>query len=381
MLGDGYIGSCIVLSIVHWTNKSKPGYLYLPTAGHPQGAATLAYSNIQQLQSQAQQFITLGLAPTTRSTYSAGWKRFTSFCAEFGLLSTPASEHTLLLFVTSLAVSNLSYGTIKVYLSAVRHIHVLSGFHTDLNNQFTPRLQLALVGIKRSQAAASPQRTRLPITLQIMQKAKHLLSQKSSYDNTMLWAACCLAFFGFLRVSEFTVPTQHDYDASTHLSLSDISVDNRNNPQLIKVHIKQSKTDPFRQGTDIYLGATDNSICPISGLIPYLSIRGAQPGPLFITKDHRYLTRLLFSQKLDTLLDHLQINTQQYNTHSFRIGAATTAAQALIPDAHIKMLGRWRSDAYQQYIRTPPRQLAHLSKRLVSAPISQGGSSHATSSH
>ena len=119
-------------------NKSKPGYLYLPTAGHPQGAATLAYSNIQQLQSQAQQFITLGLAPTTRSTYSAGWKRFTSFCAEFGLLSTPASEHTLLLFVTSLAVSNLSYGTIKVYLSAVRHIHVLSGFHTDLNNQFTP---------------------------------------------------------------------------------------------------------------------------------------------------------------------------------------------------------------------------------------------------
>ena len=108
-LVTGTSGSCIVLSIVHWMNKSKPGYLYLPTAGHPQGAATLAYSNIQQLQSQAQRFITLGLAPTTRSTYSAGWKRFTSFCAEFGLLSTPASEHTLLLFVTSLAVSNLSY--------------------------------------------------------------------------------------------------------------------------------------------------------------------------------------------------------------------------------------------------------------------------------
>ena len=274
------------------------------------------------------------------------------------------------------------------HMALLKYIYLLfatfmfcPAFTQTSTTSLPPRLQLALVGIKRSQAAASPQRTRLPITLQIMQKAKHLLSQKSSYDNTMLWAACCLAFFGFLRVSEFTVPTQHDYDASTHLSLSDISVDNRNNPQLIKVHIKQSKTDPFREGTDIYLGATNNSIFPISRLIPYLSIRGAQPGPLFITKDHRYLTRLLFSQKLDTLLDHLQINTQQYNTHSFQIGAATTAAQALIPDAHIKMLGRWRSDAYQQYIRTPPRQLAHLSKRLVSAPISQGGSSHATSSH
>ena len=196
----------------------------------------------------------------------------------------------------------------------------------------------------------------------MMQKIKHVLSQQPpSYDNIMLWAACCLAFFGFLRVSEFTVPTQQDYDESTHLSLRDTSVDNRSNPRLIK----QSKTDPFRQGVDIYLGASDTPICPVSALIPYLTKRGAQPGPLFITNDHTYLTRALFSQKVDTILDLLQVNAQQYNTHSFRIGAATTAALALIPDAHIKMLGRWRSEAYQRYIRTSPQELAQLTRRLA----------------
>ena len=240
--------------------------------------------------------------------------------------------------------------------------------YEHFSQQLTPRLQLTLIGIKRNQAAMSPPRTRLPITLQLLHNIKRLLSQQPScYDNIMLWAMCCLAFFGFLRVSEFTVPTQGDYDESTHLSLKDISIDSRSNPRLIKVHIKQSKTDPFRQGVGIYLGATDSPICPVSGILPYLAVRGTQPGPLFITNDGKYLTRLSFSKRINVLLESLQVDTSLYNTHSFRIGAATTAAQAHIPEAHIKMLGRWRSDAYHRYIKTPPQELAQLTKRLVSA--------------
>ena len=339
----------------------------LPTTGHTHGAATHRAVIIQQLQHQAQQFLTLGLAPTTRATYSAGWRKFTIFCAETHTTSMSASEQTLLLFATSMAASRISHGTIKVYLSAVHYMHVMSGLHEYFRQQLSPRLQLALTGIKRSQAATSPPRTRLPITLQLMHNLKRLLSQQpSSYDNIMLWATCCLAFCGFLRVSEFTVPTQGDYDELTHLSLKDISVDSRSNPRLIKVHIKQSKTDLFRQGVDIFLGATDSPICPVAGILPYLAVRGSQPGPLFITNDGKNLTRLLFSKRIDALLESLQVDTTQYNTHSFRIGAATTAAQAHIPEAHIKMLGRWCSDAYQRYIKTPPQELAQLTKRLVS---------------
>ena len=36
-----------------------------------------------------------------------------------------------------------------------------------------------------------------------------------------------------------------------------------------------------------------------------------------------------------------------YSGHSFRSGAATTAAKQGISDATIKMLGRWKSSAYQ----------------------------------
>ena len=147
--------------------------------------------------------------------------------------------------------------------------------------------------------------------------------------------------------------------------LKDVAIDNREDPRLLQVAIKQSKTDPFRRGVDIYLGATDCTICPVKAMSAYLALRGGQAGPLFITQEGKGITRLAFNSALDSLLSKLQLNHKHYSTHSFRIGAATSATQAQIPDSQIKMLGRWRSDAYQRYVRTPPMELAKLSKQLV----------------
>ena len=214
----------------------------------------------------------------------------------------------------------------KVYLSAVRHAHVAAGLHSSFDEQLTPRLQQVLRGVQKIQAATMPPRVRLPITLTIMEDIKRLLQQKpQSYDNIMIWAACCLSFFGFLRVSEFTVPAQEQCDHTTHLSFANISINNKHSPQLIKVHIKQSKTDLFRQGVDIYLEKTERAICPIKGIIPYLALRGGHPGPLFMFQDGRFLTRYLFSAAVDKLLADLHMDTKLYSTHSFRIGAATSA--------------------------------------------------------
>ena len=260
----------------------------------------------------------------------------------------------------------VTYGTIKVYLAAVRQLYISTGHHVKFILQLTPRLQQILRGIKKRQVVHRPTRVTLPITMHIMQKIKGaLLQEPCSYSNMMLWAACCMAFFGFMRVGEFTIPAQYSYDKPSHLSLSDISVDKRDNPRLLRVTIKQSKTDPFHRGMNIYLGATDGPICPIVGILPYLAAHGKQEGPFFITEDGSGLTLQAFSALINSLLSKLKLNTKHYNTHSFRIGAATSAADACIPETSIKMLGRWQSDAYQRYIKTPPHDLAKLSKQLV----------------
>ena len=70
----------------------------------------------------------------------------------------------------------------------------------------------------------------------------------------MMWAACCLAFFGSLRCSEFTVLSQSNYDPAIQLSYHDMLVDCKAYPSMVIVHIKQSKTDTIRKGTHAVLG-------------------------------------------------------------------------------------------------------------------------------
>ena len=259
-----------------------------------------------------------------------------------------------MLFVSHLADTELTHSIIKVYLFSVCHLHVTQGQHSQFSKQLTPRLQQVLKGIKKLQAATTCPRVCRPITLEIMQGIKSvLLSQSRCYQITMIWVACCLAFFGFLRSSEFTVPAQTDrFDSSTHLSPQDIAIDCRYSPSKIKVRIKQSKTDPFCQGVDLYLGKTDKNVCPVRAILPYLALRGNRLGPFFMGTNGKMLTRQTFNTELDHIISELKLDRGSYNTHSFRIGAATSAMEAGIPETQIKMLGRWQSDAYQGYVRT-----------------------------
>ena len=189
-------------------------------------------------------------------------------------------------------------------MAAIRHMHVSAGLYALFDEQLTPRLQLTLKGIQKKQTVTKPPRGHLPITLQIMQNIKTLLAkQPDSYFNIMIWAACCLAFFGFLCVSEFTVPAYNQYDDACHLSFSSISIDSRVNPQQLKITIKQSKTNPFRKGVSVFLGATGKNLCPVRGILPYLAIRGNHSGLLFIFEDGRNLTRQRFTSALNGLLN------------------------------------------------------------------------------
>ena len=89
---------------------------------------------------------------------------------------------------------------------------------------------------------------------------------------------CCLAFFGFFRVAEFTCPSA--FDSTTHLTATDVSIDPTST---IHLRLKSSKTDPFRQGFMIHIGASGKPICPVAVSRAYLDLRGHALGPLFVT--------------------------------------------------------------------------------------------------
>ena len=193
------------------------------------------------------------------------------------------------------------------------------------------------------------------------------MKDSSSFDGTMLWAAASLCFFRFFRSGEITIPSDLAFNEGAHLCFNDVSVNNVHCPQIIRVHLKASKTDPFRVGIDIFVGKTENELCPVTAVLSYMVARGDGPGPFFRFQDGKPLTRARFASKVKETLTVAGVDCVAYSGHSFRSGAATTASKQGISDATIKMLGRWKSSAYQSYIKTPRAQLAAYSRNLGSA--------------
>ena len=222
-------------------------------------------------------------------------------------------------------------------------------------------------GIRKEKARDYTAKPRLPITPPILLQVKALWSPHDiDYDKVMLWAACyIMCFFGFFQLGEITSSSESSFDPQSDLSLADISVDNHTNPSYIQVFLKVSKTDQFRKGVSITLGKTDDELCPVASVLSYIALRGNSQGPFFIFKDRRHLTKQNFIKNLRSSLSALGFNSEHYAGHSFRIGAATTAAKAHIEDSLIRTIGRWKSDAFLSYIRTSRTFLAHISKVLA----------------
>ena len=83
------------------------------------------------------------------------------------------------------------------------------------------------------------------------------------------------------------------------------------------------------------------------------------------------LTKPTFITELRKILMALGLPDVNYAGHSFRIGAATSAALAGVEDSTIQLLGRWQSAAFLRYVRTPRERLAAVSTTIAA----QGGPS------
>ena len=91
--------------------------------------------------------------------------------------------------------------------------------------------------------------------------------------------------------------------------------------------------------------------CPVELLMDYLVHRGHNPGPLFVLHDGSPTPRLFFTDQLSVAISQCGLNPAKYKGHSFRIGAASHAADRGLSDVQIRTLGRWKSNAFHKYIR------------------------------
>ena len=116
--------------------------------------------------------------------------------------------------------------------------------------------------------------------------------------------------------------------------------------------IRYSETD--QQGVTSSLqieGSSNPHLCPVLAISQYLSSRPLFHGPFFIHFGGEVLKSCQFSHILKEAIKLVGLSPSSFSSHSFRIGAATTAATSGFPDEMIKKFCRWKSSAFEIYIR------------------------------
>ena len=106
--------------------------------------------------------------------------------------------------------------------------------------------------------------------------------------------------------------TETSYDAEAHLNFQDVSVEKQEDPQVLQVRIKASKTDPLQAGMDIFVGKMNCRLCPVAAVLAYMTKRGPQSGPLFRFSDGRPLTRLWFVKEVKEALTRAGMDSSCY---------------------------------------------------------------------
>lgn len=322
-------------------------------------------SNFAALNPMLQSFQNLSLAESTKASYRSGVKQFYEFCYGFKVHELgpiiPTNENVLCYFVTFLSQS-VQFDTIKCYLAAVRDLHIRNGFSFDVEK--FQQLQYTLRGIKRY--LGHGKRVRHPISISHLEFFHAILLPHLApdIDNAMIWASFCLAFFGFMRISEFTC--NGSFSADIHLAVSDVDLlPNFEQPTSMQVFLKSSKTDQFRKGISLNIGKSGSAICAVDSMKQYLSKRKPPFGPLFVYKNGKPLTKVSFTAELRRLLANIGLKPNEFASHSFRRGAATAAAAAGMPPWLIQTLGRWSSDCFKRYIELPPSVIINTAKDLI----------------
>ena len=153
-------------------------------------------------------------------------------------------------------------------------------------------------------------------------------------------------FFAFLRAGEFTVPTIQGYDPYVHLSLKDV--------ELTAIHLLQWYTCASSKAKQIHYaregisswGPQTQVSAQYKRLFASLRYVAPLPGPLFTFQSGSPLTRSSLVSHLQSALSRAGTTPAAFTGHSFRIGAATTAAKRGLEDSLIQTLGRWKNVAY-----------------------------------
>ena len=277
------------------------------------------------------------MAVSSKTVYIRAWTLFTEAISliidHFSVRELlPLTTNMILYFIGYLSLKKYASSSITTFTSAIGYVHKIAGLPNPTSHFLVQKM---IASVNKVNPSQDP---RLPITLLILHQLVLSVPQvvNQHYHIILLKAMFLVAFFGLMRVGEIA------YSPNTqNPTISVDQLDVRHDHMVIKIkHFKHNiSLKPF----DIIIKRqADPRLCPVAVVEDYLRVRGRGPGPLFVFQDGPVVNKSFFSSRLHKCLAFVGLDPKLYQSHSFRIGAASLLASLKFSDSNIRMLGRWK---------------------------------------
>ena len=281
------------------------------------------------------------LAVSSWSQYSRVWEEYANF-SSFILGQAPRLPlpiTNILLFLTKLHKDGKAPSTLTSAVSALSFIHKARALQD-------PTPVFIIKKFLRGVSTCSPRDDiRLPITRQLLHKIVDAVDKvaPSQYVVRLLRALFLTLFHGFFRLGEIVPKSASKAEV---LAYEDMTLSQQEASFMLRSY--KHSTEPCRV---VIAACASSPHCPVRAIMEYCQMRGSYKGPLFTLGPASVFSADISRQYLRRTLNFCGLDTTRFKGHSFRIGAASDAAQLGYSDAQIRLMGRWRSDAFRRYIR------------------------------
>ena len=326
--------------------------------------------------SEAKNFRKIAATCISRPTwkkYASVLKLYRGFCKKhapgFGWPATEQSLHGFIIWCH--CTKNLSATTIQSYVSALATLHSLSNSENLWPANKTT--QLMLRGLKNRSIGRPVKGKPDPLTFDVLSELGERIRKRKwpALSKITVWTCCVVGYFGAFRAGEILAKNAHSFDKNSDLLWSDIQFDPDGGASIT---VRAPKARRYRPQKIRFLPIRNGHFCPTNCLQTLKTAQQAQgifaeSQPVFRFGSGKALTVKKFSSTISRLLRHSQFKTGRYSARSLRAGLPTDmeADPENFTDAHIKNWGRWRSRAYESYMRADQIQKDWLFKHIISA--------------
>jgi integrase len=293
------------------------------------------------------------IAPATLKMYAQVTTAFNAWTAVNGFPSDPSDPSSVYGYLTHLA-GHQKIATVRKIAAVLSVKAKEMGADSPLKN---PRVVALLQGLRRENAEKGiKQACRAALPLEDLKKALDTLDRQT-FAGVRDAAILLLGFTGAMRRSEIVAL---DFDAATMATENGLG-DVRLVPEGLTIDIRKSKTDQTGKGAVVAIpfGST-LATCPVRAVqawIEMLDLGGKiNDGPLFRSVNrHGQIGGRLSDQIIADIVKGAAkaagLDEKLISAHSLRAGCATQAAKRGLSDSKIKVLGRWKTNTFERYIR------------------------------